>query len=367
LSFICLVHGTLLKWGVRLQNALGLFKLIVLGLISVSGLLCLAGFKGVQVREGYEKPDNFSWEKLWKGSGTGANAFVSGLYNVIWSFIGYSNANYALSEVRDPVHTIKRAAPLAMFAVTAVYLFINVAYFAVVSKKDILESRRIIAALYFRNLFGPATEKALSSFIALSTLGNLLAGQFSQGRVIQELGREGILPYSSLFASNRPFNAPLAGLFTQYLVSCTFLFVVPPGDAYLFLISLSSYSLSLINVAVSFGLLLLYTRCYHVWDWDPPFRAPKAIVILFFLSNLFLVMVPFFPPVSTSKTYRDLPYWSHSVGGFVVSLFGALYWYVWGVWLPKSKGYKLEREWVLQNDGISRYAFRKVLVTSPAQ
>jgi amino acid transporter len=84
LTFICLVHGTLLKWGVRLQNGLGLFKLIVLTLISVSGLLSLAGFKRVQVREGYEKPDNFSWQKFWEGSGTGANAFVSGLYNVIW-------------------------------------------------------------------------------------------------------------------------------------------------------------------------------------------------------------------------------------------------------------------------------------------
>jgi len=286
---------------------------------------------------------------------------------VIWSFVGYSNANYALSEVRDPVRTIKRAAPLAMFSVTVVYLFINVAYFSVVSKKDILKSRQIVAALYFRNLFGPATEKALSSFIALSTLGNLLAGQFSQGRVIQELGREGILPYSSIFASSQPFSAPLAGLFAQYLVSCTFLFSVPPGDAYLFLITLSSYSLSLINAAVSFGLLLLYTRCYRRWNWDPPFRAPKAIVILFFLSNLFLVVVPFFPPISGSGTYRKLPYWSHSVGSFAVSFLGVVYWYVWSVWLPKSKGYKLERQWILQNDGISRYAFRKVPVTTPTQ
>ena len=61
------------------------------------------------------------------------------------SFIGYSNANYALSEVRDPVRTIKRAAPLAMLSVSAIYLFINVAYFAVVSKDDILGSRRIVA------------------------------------------------------------------------------------------------------------------------------------------------------------------------------------------------------------------------------
>ncbi|KAF8157117.1 APC amino acid permease [Crassisporium funariophilum] len=367
LTFICLVHGTVLKWGVRLQNALGLFKLVVLALISVSGILCLVGVKGVQVRDEYEKPNNFKWDKLWEGSGTSANAFVSGLYNVIWSFIGYSNANYALSEVRDPVRTIKRAAPLAMISVTAVYLFINIAYFSVVSKTDILESRRIVAALYFRNLFGPTTERALSSFIALSTLGNLMAGQFSQGRVIQELGREGILPYSSMFASNKPFNAPLIGLFTQYLVSCSFLFAVPPGDAYLFLISLSSYSLSIINTLVSFGLLLLYSPSYRIWDWNPPYRAPKSIVLLFFISNLFLVLVPFLPPASGSRTYEKLPYWSHSVGGFAVSLIGVVYWYVWGNWLPRWKGYKLERRWVLQKDGISRYAFRQVPVTLPSE
>ena len=63
------------------------------------------------------------------------------------SFIGYSSINYVLSEVRNPVRTMKHAAPLAMISVTAVYLFINISYFAVVSKKDILESKRIIASV----------------------------------------------------------------------------------------------------------------------------------------------------------------------------------------------------------------------------
>jgi hypothetical protein len=68
-----------------LQNTLGAGKLIVLSVISLSGLLCLVGFPGFQVREGYEVPNNFRWEKLWEGSsGKGANAFVSGLYNVMW-------------------------------------------------------------------------------------------------------------------------------------------------------------------------------------------------------------------------------------------------------------------------------------------
>ena len=162
LTLVCLVHGTLLKVGLRLQNTLGALKLLVLALIPVSGILYLAGVKGIEIGDEYEKPNNFTWDTFWEGSGTGPSAFVNGLYNVIWcessasyciyfllttsrSFTGYSGINSVLSEVRDPVRTIKLAAPLAMISVAAVYLFINISYFAVVSKRDILESQRIIA------------------------------------------------------------------------------------------------------------------------------------------------------------------------------------------------------------------------------
>jgi amino acid transporter len=214
LTSVCLVHGTLLQLGLRLQNTLGVVKLFVFALISVSGILCLVGATGFQVRDEYEKPNNFIWDKFWEGSGTGSNAFINGLYNVIWyessasgvtclclflttssrSFNGYSTINSVLSEVHNPVRTLKLAAPLAMLSVTAVYLFINLSYFAVVSKTDILESRQIVAlviqivsgilvfncflrALYFRNLFGPTTEKVgfcyvhTDWFVATHTIG----------------------------------------------------------------------------------------------------------------------------------------------------------------------------------------------------
>ncbi|KAF9074561.1 APC amino acid permease [Rhodocollybia butyracea] len=360
LTFILLLHGSLLKWGLRLQNALALLKLVILSAIAICGILSLIGVEAFAVKQGYEIPSNFQWDKLWEGSRGDVNAFVTGLYNVIWSFVGYSTANYALSEVRDPVNTIKRAAPLAMIAVFFVYIFVNIAYFAVVSKNDILGSKRIVAALFFRNLFGEQMERALSVFIALSTLGNLLAGQFSQGRVVQELGREGLLPFSAFFASNKPFGAPLAGLFTQYVVSVAFVVLPPPGDAYLFMISLSSYCSALINTLVSFGLLLLYTSYLRAYRWNPPFRAPKLVVMLFALSNLFLVTVPLIPPSSGSRTYEHLPYWSHVLVAFSVSAVGIGYWFIWIKWLPRKKGYRLVREWVLQEDGVSRYVYQKV-------
>jgi amino acid transporter len=265
-----------------------------------------------------------------------------------------------LSEVRDPVRTIKRAAPFAMLSVTVVYLLVNVAYFAVVSKSDILNSRQIIAALFFRNLFGPTLEKALSAFIALSLLGNILAGQFAQARVIQELGREGILPYPSYFSSNKPFNAPLSAISTQYLVNVLLIVIPPPGDIYLFMINTSSYSSALINAFVSLGLLLLYTPTFRAWDWNPPVRAPRVIIVLFCLSNTFLILVPLIPPTDGSRVYESLPYWLHALVAISASLIGTSYWYIYWVWLPSRNGYRLERLQVLQEDGVSRKVFRKI-------
>ncbi len=118
--------------------------------------------------------------------------------------MGYSNANYALSEVRDPVRTIKRTAPLAMLLITLIYMLVNIAYYAVVDKEEILGSGRIAAALFFGKLWGLKTERVklplawqsirgslfsnavfmqvLSTVVAMSALRHVLAVLFPQGR-----------------------------------------------------------------------------------------------------------------------------------------------------------------------------------------
>lgn len=66
-------------------------------------------------------------------------------------------------------------------------------------------------------------------------------------QVNQELGREGILPYSRLLASNEPFNGPLCGLFIQYLVSTLTVLLAPPGDAYKFTVNCKAQVLALLQ------------------------------------------------------------------------------------------------------------------------
>ncbi|KAF4507782.1 hypothetical protein G6O67_004245 [Ophiocordyceps sinensis] len=348
LTFAFLIHGVALKWGIRLQNFLGILKILVIVIIIISPLFNLS-----KVREN----NNFS--RPFEGTTASAYGVVTALYNVIWSFVGYSNANYALSETKNPTRTLKYAAPLAIGTISILYILANVSYFAAVSKDDILESKRLVAASLFRNTLGESAERAMSVFVALSALGNVMSVIFSQGRLVQELGREGILPFSRLWASNRPFNAPLAGLFEHWLVTAITVIVPPAGDAYNFVLNLISYPLAIINVFVAGALIHLY-RNRKSWNWNPPLKATLPVTIFFLLSNIYLVVAPFIPPEDGQSIYEHLPYYIHCVVGFGVILAGGLYWLVLAVILPKLGRYELVRETVVDDiDGWERSVFYK--------
>lgn len=66
-------------------------------------------------------------------------------------------------------------------------MFVNIAYFAAVSKEEMLESGTVVAAVFFGNMFGKQAEKVMSVFVALSAFGNVLSVLFSQGRSMYAL------------------------------------------------------------------------------------------------------------------------------------------------------------------------------------
>lgn len=347
-----IIHGTALKWGIRLQNFLGIIKITIIVIIILGGFIALGGHLKID-----EKPHNFT--NAFEGTTGSAYGVVTALYNVIWSFVGYSNANYALSETKNPTRTLKIAAPIAIISVSILYMLVNIAYFAAVPKAEILASKRLVAASLFRNVFGNTAERALSVFVALSAFGNVLSVIFSQGRLVQELGREGILPFSRFWASNRPFNAPLAGLFEHWLICVIVILAPPPGDAYNFILNLISYPLAIVNTFVAAGLVHLYLN-RAAWKWNPPISASLPVIVFFMLSNIYLVVAPFVPPEDGQNVYESLPYWIHCVVGFAVIAAGGVYWLAWAVILPKLGHYELVRETVVDDiDGWESNVFFK--------
>mmetsp|Transcript_5230 Transcript_5230/g.5922 ORF Transcript_5230/g.5922 Transcript_5230/m.5922 type:complete len:549 (+) Transcript_5230:118-1764(+) len=356
ITFAFIVNGINVKFGLFLGNLLGLFKIVIVLLITVTGWVALAG--GIHTN-GFQAPDNFS--NSFEGESPSGYGIVNALYNVIWSYVGYSNINYALGEVKNPVKVLRIAAPTAFISLAIIYMFVNIAYFAVVPKDEIANSGRILAASFFRYAFGKTAETASSVFVALSALGNVMSVIFSQGRIIQQLGREGSLPFSRFFATQKPFRSPFVGLMQHWIVCIVTIVAPPPGDAYNFILNLISYPLNVVNTAVAFGLLYIYwQKRKGLVEWDPPIKASIPVIIFFAFSSLYLIVAPYIPPTNGQSVYEDLPYWIHPVVTWGVFGVGAVYWLFWAKVLPHFGGYKLVAKEVLGEDGFWRNKFYKI-------
>ena len=127
-----------------------------------------------------------------------------------------TNNDLVVSELKNPRKTLAIAAPIAIGGVTILYMLANVAYFAAIDKSALAKSEVLVAGLFFRNVFGySAGARSLPVFVALSNLGNVLAVSFAHARLNQELAKEGMLPFSRFWATNKPFNAPSASVSTE--------------------------------------------------------------------------------------------------------------------------------------------------------
>ncbi|KAI9003636.1 amino acid/polyamine transporter I [Gaertneriomyces semiglobifer] len=350
ITFAVLLHSISPRTGMRLFNILGVFKVIVLLFIVFSGFAALAGNLKI------DKPDNFTNAFQHDGIGGGVYNYATALLRIVYSYKGWENANYVLGEIKHPKRTLAIAAPSAVAGATVLYTLANVAYFAAIPKAELAESGVIVAGLFFRNVFGDtAGAKALPAFVAISNLGNVLAVSFAHSRVNQEFAKEGMLPFSKFFASNKPFNAPAASLFLHWLVTVIVLFAPPPGEAYEFIVDLYTYPGAWINSFVAAGLIYLHYRKSE--NWSSPYHSYFPVTFLFLLSNIFLAVVPFIPPIKETTSY---PYYVFPLVGVSVLVLGAVYWAFWKHILPKFGGYSIVAERNTLEDGTEVVRYIKV-------
>ncbi|KAF5681707.1 high affinity methionine permease [Fusarium circinatum] len=137
-TFAVLMHSVTPKWGIRLFNVLGVFKVVILLFIVFSGFAALAGHRRVPNPHNFDNA--FRIEDGDGYGGGGAYAYSNALLNIIYSYKGWENANYVVSELKHPKKTLAIAAPIAIGGVTILYVLANVAYFAAIPKSDLAKS-----------------------------------------------------------------------------------------------------------------------------------------------------------------------------------------------------------------------------------
>ncbi|KAJ7274122.1 amino acid transporter [Mycena rebaudengoi] len=329
-----MLHGFTPRLGIFVMNALSMFKIGILLFIVITGWIVLGGKTHI------EDP-LLNFRDAFAGSSHSSNDYATATFKVLFAYNGWSNVNYVVNDVKNPVRTLKIAGPLGLGICGILYIFANIAYFAVASKADIVKSSVTVASLFFGSVFGENTKKALSVFVALSALGNTITTTYSAARVNQELAKEGVpLPFGNRFwASNWPTGkSPFPGLIIHLIPSVIVIIGPPAKIAYPFILDIEGYPQQIMNFFVVIGLFWLRYREPHA---PRPFKVWLPLAVFFLAAAVFLMIAPFLRPSNGVGDTPPLPYYLYPLVGIGIMIVGVLYWAVWRILLPRWFGYSL--------------------------
>ncbi|PGH29685.1 hypothetical protein GX50_07571 [[Emmonsia] crescens] len=334
LTAIVLIHSCFLRAGIWIQNTLGWMKIFLVFFIACTGIYVVASTQGTR-SDSAPRNGGLSWDSLWQNSNWGLLTLSTAMFKVSYSYAGLNNVNTVLSEVKNPISTLKLVGPAALVSAALLYLLINLAYFCVIPLEDIKRSGELTAALFFEKVFGPGLGKtALPLAIAISAAGNVMVVSFTAARLNQEIARQGFLPFSRLLSTSRPFNTPLGGFIVHYIPSFLVIILSPSNDVYSFILDVEGYPIQVITLALSVGLLILR---YKAPDLPRPFKAWTFAVWISIAFSIGLLAAPFFPP-EDGKGDVSFFYATYAIVGLGILALAAIYWFLWAVLIPRWKG-----------------------------
>ncbi|KND86427.1 High-affinity methionine permease [Tolypocladium ophioglossoides CBS 100239] len=353
LAVICVVvHNKYSLWAV---NILGAIKVATLVFISITGFVVLGGNVSRVPNPGVNFQNSF------QGTTRNGNILSSALVSIVFSYSGYSNAFNVVNEIKNPIPSIKKHGFISVLIVSVLYILCNIAYFAAVEKHDFSQSKEIAAAVFFTRVFGSGgAETALNVLVLLSAYGNLLAVLIGQSRLIREIGRQGVLPFTPFWVSTRPFGTPLGPYLLKWAMTFLMIVAPPAGDAFQFVISLKTYPDGMFNLAMAIGVYLIRRRRNRNKIPPSEFRVWDAFLIFFNLIQVYILAMPWWPPEGGPYA-GDVSFWyaTYCVTGIAIMVACALYYIAWMNIIPKLRGYKIRTE-ILDDNGAKFHRLVKV-------
>jgi amino acid transporter len=238
-----------------------------------------------------------NFDDAFAGTTNNGNRLANALVSIIFSYSGYANAFNVVSEIKNPIPSLKKHGVISVMVVTILYMLCNIAYFAAVDKAEFSQSSEIAAAVFFRTVFGKGrAETALNVLVLLSAFGNLLAVLIGQSRLIREIGRQGVLPFPKFFTSTRPFGTPLGPYALKWAFTVIMCLAPPAGDAFQFVVSLKTYPEAIFHLFMAAGVYVIRRRRARNNIPRSEFRGWDVALIFFILIQIYTLVMPWIPP-----------------------------------------------------------------------
>ena len=144
-----------------------------------------------------------------EGSETNVFHLSLAFYQGLFSYDGWNQLNFLTEELKNPQRNLPLAIILGIPLVMVCYLLMNVAYFGVLTKDQVL-NESALAIVLGNEMLPKYIVWVIPLSVCFSTLGSTNGEMFACGRIAYSTAREGHLPRILSFC-HVDFQTPVLG------------------------------------------------------------------------------------------------------------------------------------------------------------
>lgn len=258
------------KLATRVQDIFTIGKVIALIVIIITGIvwMCMG--------------HTANFDGFWEGSKWDPMPLSLAFYSGLFAYSGWNYLNFVMEEIIEPEKNLKKSIAISLSLVTIVYVMVNIAYFAVVSKNEMLTS--LAVGVTFANKVYGSFAFIVPLFVACSTFGTVNGILFTSARLFYAGAREGHMPeVLTMINPNRLTPVPA-------VMAVSFLSIFYLGSSSVGAL-INNVSIC-IWLAIGVAILSLITMRWTHPQLPRPIKISLIWPILYVIVTIYLTIVP---------------------------------------------------------------------------
>lgn len=151
----------------------------------------------------------------------GMAGFAAAMLGALWAYDGWNNVTFLAGEVKNPGRNLPLALIGGGLLVMALYLFINLSYYHVLSPTQVADvpASSSVAAEVVRRLLGSVAVTLMAAAMMTSSFGALHASILATARIPYALAKDG-LTFKALAQVSPRTHVPVRSLLVQGVWAC---------------------------------------------------------------------------------------------------------------------------------------------------
>lgn len=200
----------------------------------------------------------------------GAAGLAAAMLGALWAYDGWNNLTFLAGEVKNPGRNLPLALIGGGLIVMALYLFVNVSYYHVLTPTQIADvsASSSVAAEVVRRLLGAGAVTLMGAAMMTSSFGALHASILATSRVPYALAKDGLIIKSLAEVSPRT-HVPIKAL----IVLCVWACIIALSGSFDTLTNYAIFALTLFYALVAGSVFIFRRRLpdaertYRVWGY----------------------------------------------------------------------------------------------------